>query len=335
MTTRRQFLSATALGAAGAFAAGCSSSSTTSASSEKLTTVNFGYISDLNGAGPLSVASSRGLWAKYGLSPSLKNFSTGPVQVEALTAGDLDFAYLGPGAIWLPAEGKAKIIAIDTLQSADRVIARPGTGISTIADLKGKKVGVPTGTSGEMILYLALAKAGLTLSDVQQVSMQPATIVTAMSSGQIDAAGLWYPLVATIKKEVPGLLELADDDDFASQLRFPTVYVSQEDLPSSNPSLVKKVLKVIQEAQDLAAADPSGTAETVASFIQEDASTMTALLPYTQYLTAAQISAYTSNGSVDTWLNGLAKVFVKMKELTSIPSPSSYYDGSLYTSVAG
>jgi hypothetical protein len=31
--------------------------------------------------------------------------------------------------------------------------------------------------------------------------------------------------------------------------------------------------------------------------------------------------------------HGLAKVFVKMKELTSIPSPSSHYDGSLYTSV--
>lgn len=86
--------------------------------------------------------------------------------------------------MWLPATGKAKVVAINTLAYADRVIGRPG--ISTMRDLKGKKVGVPEGTSGDMVLNLALKKAGMTAADIQKVPMDPATVVSAFSAGQID-----------------------------------------------------------------------------------------------------------------------------------------------------
>ncbi len=75
----------------------------------------------------------------------------------------IDFRYLGPGALWLPASGKAKIVAINTVGLADRVIAQPG--ITSIQQLRGKKVGVPEGTSGDMILQLALKKAGMQPTD--------------------------------------------------------------------------------------------------------------------------------------------------------------------------
>ena len=36
--------------------------------------------------------------------------------------------------------------------------------------------------------------------------MDPATVVSAFSSGQVDAAGIWYPLIDTIKAQVPDLV---------------------------------------------------------------------------------------------------------------------------------
>ncbi|NED79582.1 ABC transporter substrate-binding protein, partial [Streptomyces sp. SID11233] len=110
-------------------------------------------------------------------------FVNGPVQIQALGTGDLDYGYIGPGAMWLPASGKARIVAIDTLTYADRVIAKPG--ITSIQGLKGRKVGVPEGTSGEMVLRLALKKAGMTMDDIQKVVMDAPTIVAAFSSGRI------------------------------------------------------------------------------------------------------------------------------------------------------
>src|SRR5690349_10978067 len=136
--------------AATAALSGCGSSDSGSNSAGKTQTVNFGYIGDFNGTSLLAVADDQKLWQKHGLEAKTKVFTNGPLQIQALGTGDLDFGYIGPGAIWLPASGQAKIVALNTLGQADRVVAQPG--IDSIEDLRGKTVAFPEGTSGDMIL---------------------------------------------------------------------------------------------------------------------------------------------------------------------------------------
>ena len=173
--------------------------------------VRVGYIGDFHGASMVAVANKLELWKKYGLAPELKVFTNGPIQIQALGTGDLDFGYIGPGALWLPISGRAKIIAMNVVGFSDRVIGQPG--IKTIQDLKGKTVAVPEGTSGDMLLRIALQRAGMRLEDIKRVSMDPATIVTAFASGQVEGAGIWYPHVGTIKTRVPALNELFSNKD--------------------------------------------------------------------------------------------------------------------------
>ncbi|WP_069467628.1 ABC transporter substrate-binding protein, partial [Actinacidiphila rubida] len=232
--TRRALMSSLSATALSLTAVGCSSKSGSGSSGG--TKIRFGYIADFNGSSLLAIANDQKLWQKAGLAPSIKVFTNGPIQIQALGAGDLDFGYIGPGAMWLPAGGKAKVIAVDTLTDADRVIAQPG--ITSLAQLAGRKVGVPEGTSGEMILNLALKKAGMSESDVKKVPMDPSTLVAAFSSGQIDGAGFYYPLIATIKKRVPKLVELAGDRDFPGNA-FPTAFVSG---PGTDPALTQRVV---------------------------------------------------------------------------------------------
>ncbi len=177
--TRRGLLAASA--ATGVLAA------TGLAQAQAKKTIRVGYIADYFGTSLTAIAKDQQLWAKHGLEPDMKVFTNGPIQIQALGAGSLDFGYIGPGALWLPASGKAKIVAINVIGLADRVIAQ--AGFKTMADLKGKKVGVPQGTSGDMLLRLALAKAGMRLSDVETIKMDPSTVVSAFASKQIDAAG--------------------------------------------------------------------------------------------------------------------------------------------------
>ncbi|MFE7329570.1 aliphatic sulfonate ABC transporter substrate-binding protein [Streptomyces sp. NPDC057565] len=299
-------------------------------SSGKGTKVTFGYIADYSGSAALAVAAKQGLWEKAGLDPDLKVFTNGPLQVQALGAGDLDFGYLGPGALWLPASGKAKIIAVNMLGQADRVIARPGTGISKPADLKGKKVAVAEGTSGDMILNLALDRAGLKPGDVTRVTMDPSTIVTAVSSGQVDAAALWYPLIDTVKKRVPGLVEISQTSDYYPKLTFPNVFVARPDLPAKDPALTKKVTSVLRQADDWIAAHPQESEKVAADFLKLPQDQLADSTKYVKILSSRELTDLTGDGTVNGWFDGLTGVFVKMGKLSSPGEAKNYYLGDQY-----
>lgn len=287
-------------------------------------TVDFGYIGDYNGVSLLAIAKKQGLWKKAGLTAKVKAFNDGPVQVQALGAGDLDFGYIGPGAMWLPASGKAKVVSVNTLAYADRVIAQPGIG--SMKELKGKKVGVPEGTSGDMALNLALEKAGMTAKDVQKVPMAPSSIVSAFSSGKIDGAGIWYPLIDTIKEKVPDLEEVASTREMDST--FPTAFVAGNRV---KPELTTKVVKVLQQANDWRAEHPREAIAESAKMLKLDEDKVKADAANVETLTTADLVAKTRNGTVDAWLNNLGRFFVRAGQLKSTPKPSSYYTGDLYT----
>ncbi|MFV5997664.1 aliphatic sulfonate ABC transporter substrate-binding protein [Streptomyces sp. NPDC056231] len=312
-----------------ASATGCSSGDSSSGG-PAATPVSLGYIADYSGSAAFAVAAKQGLWAKQGLKPDLKVFTNGPLQVQALGAGDLDFGYVGPGALWLPASGKAKIIAVNMLGQADRVIARPGSGTTKAADLKGKKVAVPDGTSGDMILNLALEQAGLKPGDITRVSMDPSTVVAAFSSGQVDAAALWYPLIDTIKKRVPDLVEVTRTQDFYPKLTFPSAFVTQPGLPASNPALVKKVTTVLREADDWIAAHPQDSEKVTADFLKLPADQLAGSTKYVKIMSSGDLAKLTEDGTADGWFNGLADVFVTMGKLKAPGDAKDYYLGSQY-----
>ncbi|MBF8193773.1 aliphatic sulfonate ABC transporter substrate-binding protein [Nonomuraea sp. K274] len=294
------------------------------ACSDDGSTVRFGYISDYNGASLLAIAEEQGLWERQGLTPEVKVFTNGPLQIQALGAGDLDFGYIGPGAMWLPASGKAKVVAINTLAYADRVIGRPG--VATIQDLKGKKVGVPAGTSGDMVLNLALRKAGMTTADIERVPMDPATIVSAFAAGQIDGAGIWYPLIDTIKQKVPGTVEIASTKEFPDN-SFPTAFVSG---PETDQQLTSKVIKVLQEANDWRAAHPEEAITQAATLLKLDPAKVRADAANVQTMTTADLVAKTKDGTVAKWLDSLGDFFVATGQLKSRPDAAAYYTGDLY-----
>ncbi|PSM44868.1 aliphatic sulfonates ABC transporter substrate-binding protein [Streptomyces dioscori] len=290
------------------------------------TKIRFGYIADYNGASLLAIADDQGLWKKHGLSASYKTFVNGPIQIQALGSGDLDYGYIGPGALWLPASGKARVVAIDTLTYADRVIAKPG--ITSIAGLKGKKVGVPEGTSGEMILQLALREAGITMDDINRVAMDAPTIVSAFSSGQIDGAGINYPLIDTIKQKVPDLVEVASTEDIGGS--FPTAFVTG----GKKGPAEAKVVKVLQEANDWRAAHPKESVALTAALLKVPEDKVTADASHVQTLTTAELVAKTKDGTVGEWLDGMSDFFVSTGQLKEAPAATSFYAGDVYTKAA-
>ena len=72
--------------------------------------------------------------------------------------------------------------------------AHNGSGIAAVADLKGRRVAVPVGSTAHFSLMGAIAHAGLTEADVTIMSMPPDQIAAAWEQGTIDAAFIWPPV---------------------------------------------------------------------------------------------------------------------------------------------
>jgi NitT/TauT family transport system substrate-binding protein len=326
MTLRRRTLlgGIAALPALGALAS-CGSSG-----SGGTTEINYGYIPDFNGTSLLAIAEEQGLWEQNGLTAKLQTFTNGPLQIQALGTGDLDFGYIGPGAMWLPASGQAKVLTVNGVGQADRLIAQPG--ISSIEELAGKSVGIPEGTSGDMITQLALKEAGMTLEDIDKVAMDPATVVSAFSSGQIDAAGIWYPMIDTIKQQVPELVELAQNSDFSDVMQFPNVMVTSSTFPEENEETTLAVLRVLRAAMDFRAENLEETIELTAAMIDSDAEAVAGDASNGEYYTAAELDAKVADGTIETWLTAMNDYFVENGNIEGeAVAPSEYYTFDLFT----
>ncbi|MBQ1160984.1 aliphatic sulfonate ABC transporter substrate-binding protein [Streptomyces smyrnaeus] len=289
-------------------------------------TVDFGYIGDYNGASLLAIAEKRGLWKKQGLTARTKVFNNGPVQIQALGSGDLDYGYIGPGAMWLPASGKAKVISINTFTYADRVIAQPG--IKTMKDLKGKRVGVPEGTSGDMILNIALEKAGMTTKDIQKIAMDPSTVVSSFTSGKIDGAGIFYPSIDTIKKKVPKLEEVASTKETGDT--FPTAFVAGNKVPEKKNT---KVIKVLQQANDWRKKHPEESIALTAKMLHVSEAQAKSDASHVETLSTDELVARTESGEMDRRLKKLGEFFLRNEQLEKNPDPADYYTGALYRKV--
>ncbi|WP_402462399.1 aliphatic sulfonate ABC transporter substrate-binding protein [Isoptericola aurantiacus] len=297
-------------------------------SGEETLEVNFGYIPDFNGTSLLAIAEEQGMWEDAGIEANTPSFTNGPLQIQALGTGDLDFGYIGPGAFWLPASGEAKIVAMNTLGQADRVVGQPG--IESMEDLRGKKVAVPEGTSGDMILTLALDAAGMTKDDIELVPMEPSAIVAALASGQVDGAGFWYPALATVKEQVPDLVEIASNKDFEDTMAFPTAFVASNDLVDDDPEKVDRVLAVLREAIEYRAENMDEAIAATAEYNDLAVEDVEGDAANVEILSLEDIDTMTEDGTVNDWLTVMGDYFVGAGKLESAVDPSEYYTGDLF-----
>jgi sulfonate transport system substrate-binding protein len=132
-------------------------------------------------------------------------FTSGPPQVEAATAGKIDFAITGntPPIFGAAANAKVKVVAAYNGGGVgDQILVRADSPIKTIADLRGKSIAVGKGSSGHGHILGQLDKAGLKPADVKLVFLQPADALSAFSQRQVDAWAIWDPYTAQAEQQI-------------------------------------------------------------------------------------------------------------------------------------
>jgi sulfonate transport system substrate-binding protein len=206
---------AVALLAAASALAACSSSSAATSSARPLS--GFGasvaaknpqwskyafVIGDNGGDGSQALAQITGVFASAPYKVTFARFTYGPPLIQAAASGDIDLGSVGdvPPITGAAQEYGFSVVGvahyINTTVPEEDIIVPKGSSIRTIAELRGKRIAVPQGSSAHGLLLLALKSAGLTPSDVQLDFLSPAAGATAFASGKVDAWAIWNPQVS-------------------------------------------------------------------------------------------------------------------------------------------
>lgn len=144
------------------------------------------------------------------------------------------------------------VLVEDYSAGADAVMASASSGIEKIADLKGRKVGVESGTVGEFFLNILLKREGLSLDDLEITSLASEEIPAALQSGDIEAGVAYQPDVSTALNEGAVLLR----DTAQERGVIVDVYVGKRSHIQANKEAYQNFAKSIFEAADYYNAHP-------------------------------------------------------------------------------
>jgi taurine transport system substrate-binding protein len=142
-----------------------------------------------------------------------RKFTGGGDVIRAMASGDVQIGEVGssPAAAAASQGMDVQVFwVLDDIANAEQLVARNGSNVNTVADLKGKKIGVPFVSTTHYQLLYALKEAGLDTKSTQVLNMRPPEIAAAWERGDIDATFVWNPALAKIKESGKVLLSAGD-----------------------------------------------------------------------------------------------------------------------------
>ncbi|MDM0035464.1 sulfonate ABC transporter substrate-binding protein [Variovorax sp. J22P271] len=221
-----------------------------------------------NQKGNLSLLKGRGTLEKrlapLGVAVKWTEFTAGPVQLEALNVGSIDFGDVGEAPpIFAQAAGAplAYVAATQPRPQSEAVIVPKGSAIQSVKDLKGKKVALNKGSNVHYFLVKLLEKNGLAYGDVSVVFLPPADARAAFEKGSIDAWVIWDPFLAAAQKSLDARL-LADATGVVGNRAF---YFSSLDYAGKNADVIKILIEELDKVDQWAQANKGAFAAELAA----------------------------------------------------------------------
>lgn len=147
-------------------------------------------------------------------------FNAGPSVIEAMFAGQIDLAYIGPNPAingYVQSQGEALRIVAGATSGGAALIVRPGAGIRQPDDLSGKRIASPQlGNTQDVALRAYLADHGLTPVEqggtVEVLPTRNPEILDLFRLGEIDGAWVPEPWASRLIVEGGGELFLDERD---------------------------------------------------------------------------------------------------------------------------
>ena len=183
---RRNYLKFAAVVASVALASGCAGGGSASSGSDINFVLNFAASGFHAG---FASAVERGYYKKDGLNVKLEEGQGSTTTAQLVASGKVDIAYADAAAVMpLIAKGAPmKIVSTITQVSPNQVSALKEKHLTSVADLRGKSLGVPSGSSQLPMVPILLQHAGLTEKDLKIVNLPATSLVPSLLQKKVDA----------------------------------------------------------------------------------------------------------------------------------------------------
>jgi sulfonate transport system substrate-binding protein len=174
--------------------------------------------------------------------------------LEYLKSNSIDFGSTAGAAALIGRVNGNPIKSIYTYSRPEwtALVTRADTGITKVADLKGKTIAVTRGTDPHIFLVRALADAGLTEKDVKLVLLQHADGKLALLRGDVDAWAGLDPLMASAEVESGAKLFYRKPENNSWG-----ILNTREDFAAAHPDIIRRVLATYEKARAEAIKDPA------------------------------------------------------------------------------
>jgi taurine transport system substrate-binding protein len=266
-------------------------------------------------------------------------FDSGADVNTAFIAKELDFGALGSSPVARGLSAPLNIpykvaFVLDVAGDNEALVARSGSGVNTIAELKGKRIGTPFASTAHYSLLAALSQNGLSANDVQLVDLQPQAILAAWDRGDIDAAYSWLPTLDQLRKTGKDLItsrQLAKDGK-------PTLDLGavRDEFATAHPDVVDIWRQQEARALKLIHDDPAAAAKAVAAEIGLSPDEVAGQLKQGVYLTPEQVASPEwlgsegKPGNIAVNLQSASQFLADQKQIPSAASLQTFQD-AIYT----
>jgi NitT/TauT family transport system substrate-binding protein len=280
-------------------------------------------ISGWTGFAPLTLAKEAGIFKKNGVDVTIKKIPQKDRHL-AIASGDVQCAattvetYVVWNANGVPI---TQVVQLDKSYGADGLAVR--NGITKIADLKGKTVGVDApGTSPYFGLAYMLKKNGLSIKDVTVATMSPQAAAQAFVAGQNDAAMTYEPYLSSVRdKPDSGKI-------IATTLDYPMVMDTFGCTPKfikENPKAVKAMVDSYFEALDMIKKDPAKSYEIMGADVKQSGEQFAKSAAYLRWQDKAANQQFFS-GPIQAFSKESADLLLEVGIIKSIPDVNSLVD---------
>ena len=211
-------------------------------------TVVVGYQTD---ALPSSVGIANGDFEKAtGAKIDFRRFNSGAEIFAAIASGDVQVGYVGssPFAAATSRGLDVKAFYLASISGIDEaLVVRNGSGINSLADLKGKKLAAAPVSTDHYQLLALIKSLGLNEKDVQVFAVPQPEIVAGYNRGDLDGGFVWDPALTELKKNGKVLVTSKEVADKGA----PTfsAWVATSAFAKANPDFLKAFAGVIDKYQ--------------------------------------------------------------------------------------
>jgi taurine transport system substrate-binding protein len=181
-----------------------------------------------------------------------KQFGGGGEVIKAMASGGVQLGEVGSAGIAAAVsrgEPYELFWILDDIGDAEALVAKNGSGINTVADLKGKKIAMPFNSTTHFHTMVALEQAKVDPKDVQILNMRPPEVRAAWQRGDIQATYIWDPVLSEVKKDGKVILTSGKLSAETGKATFDG-YIVNKDWAKQNHDFMVKFVKVLAAADE-------------------------------------------------------------------------------------